>query len=103
MAKHIVKYKLHRDPHHGRQVKPSFIEDGGYWSKDGELVGMTHDTTTDHVPAFTDDTPAGHLEKITESELSTRIQTFHNDDTGSNYTVAEADALAASFFSDRGL
>jgi len=42
--KHVVEYKLH-----GGTI-PYFIQDGGYFSNNGKLIGLTKDNTDCYIP-----------------------------------------------------
>ena len=89
--KHIVRYLLE-----GNGSVPLFIEDGGYFLHEEELVGLSIDDSLRQLPAT--------VYKLTEADLKDRLLLMGvKDEEGTLLSEAQCLALAEDFFAQKGL
>ena len=90
MSKRIVEYKLH-----GGHI-PYFIEDGGYFTGAGKLVGVTKDSDDCYIP--------NTLVVLNESDLKAYLGNKNmKDRDGKTLTKTQKDKVADDWLKEKGL
>ena len=91
MAKKLVRYLLE-----GNGSIPVFVENGGYWEINGELVGLSVDEDLRHVPAT--------VVRMARADLYARLELMDlKDAEGNSLDSTAKEALADSFLEQIGL
>lgn len=98
MAKHIVKYKMHDNE------TPYFIQDGGHFPLNGEMIGVTKDSDSCFVPKRT--SQGGDLVDMNPSELISYVVSMTRSRYGVNgmqvMDSAEKTSEAEAWLTARG-
>jgi len=88
--KHVIRYLLDGDG-----TIPVFVQDGGYFVVNNEMVGVSVDDSQRHVP--------GSVHKLTRAELAARIEATQLDIDRNPITAQAASDMADAFLAQRGM
>ena len=90
----IVKYLMHKNGN-GNLITPYFIEDGGHFIKEGEMVGLTYDDTEVYVPET--------LTVLTNEELVTHVKSLTMSGEEGILSDDDKETMADQWLSQRGI
>lgn len=90
--KRIIKYMLHKN-NNNNLVTPGFVNDGGYFPKNNEYIGVSEDDEIVYLPET--------IEKLTNQDFIDYVKTLTmKDDDGNLLSDDDKEAIANNWINN---